>query len=139
MEATAKAAKATSTYKKGKDESMKTKVEEKSKNQTQSQGQTDKVCWGCGNKDIHSKRNKPNDQSNDKDSKCGMCGYKHPMGQCWAKEATCHKCGKMGHLKSVCRSKPEAPQAGSRAGCVKVVVVDVSRLNLLMAKTNHQS
>ena len=27
----------------------------------------------------------------------------------------------MGHLKSVCRSEPEAPQAGSRAGRIKVV------------------
>ena len=107
MEATAKAAKATSTYKKEKDNGMKSKVEDKSKNQTQSQGQTDKVCWGCGNKDIHSKRNKPNDQSNDKDSKCGMCGYKHPKGQCWAKEATCYKCGKIGHLKLYAGGNPK--------------------------------
>ena len=54
-------------------------------------------------------------------SKCGWCGYKHPKGQCWAKEATCYKCGKIGHLRSVCRSEPEAPQAGSRAGRIKVV------------------
>ena len=54
-------------------------------------------------------------------SKCGRCGYKHPKGQCWAKEATCYKCGKIGHLRSVCRSEPEAPQAGSRAGRIKVV------------------
>ena len=41
MEATAKATKATSTYKKNKDESMKNKVEDKSGSKGQSQGQKD--------------------------------------------------------------------------------------------------
>ena len=27
----------------------------------------------------------------------------------------------MGHLKSVCRSEPKAPQDGSRIGCIRVV------------------
>ena len=40
------------------------------------------------------------------DSKCFFCGYsRHPRSKCPAKEATCKKCGKVGHFAKVCRSK----------------------------------
>ena len=110
MEATAKAAKATSTYKKGKDESMKSKVEEKSKNQTQSQSQTDKVCWGCGSKDIHSKRNENKDE-------------------CPGKDNVCHKCQAKGHLAKYCSAMDQnKPKEQVKAGKIKVGMIRCRRL-----------
>ena len=39
---------------------------------------------------------------------CTRCGKAplHRRSQCPAKEAVCHKCGKRGHYKSMCKSKP---------------------------------
>ena len=37
---------------------------------------------------------------------CTRCGNHHPVGRdhCPAREAKCHKCGKVGHFQKVCRS-----------------------------------
>ena len=40
----------------------------------------------------------------------------HGRSQCPAKEAICHKCGKRGHYKSMCKSKPGAS--------VRIVYID---------------
>ena len=37
---------------------------------------------------------------------CYRCGRKHSESECKFKSATCHKCGKPGHIAPVCRSKP---------------------------------
>jgi hypothetical protein len=37
---------------------------------------------------------------------CYRCGRKHSESECKFKSATCHKCGKSGHIAPVCRSKP---------------------------------
>ena len=80
MEATtksAKAAKATSTYNKGKDESMKNKVEDKSgaKGQIQPQGRKDQVCWGCGGREVHSKKARNKEKCPGKNKACHMAMY----------------------------------------------------------------
>ena len=56
----------------------------------------------------------PSAQSNQPPSRkakksCGRCGRPgpHSQAQCPARESTCHKCGKLGHFKSVCRSTPK--------------------------------
>ena len=39
---------------------------------------------------------------------CGRCGRgNHDKQECKFKTATCHKCGKVGHITPVCRSKPQ--------------------------------
>ena len=74
MEAATKAAKATSTYKKEKDESMKNKVEDKSgaKGQIQPQGRKDQVCWGCGGREVHSKKARNKEKCPGKNKACHM-------------------------------------------------------------------
>ena len=56
----------------------------------------------------------PSAQSNQPPSQrakksCGRCGRPgpHSQAQCPARESTCHKCSKLGHFKSVCRSAPK--------------------------------
>ena len=107
MEATAKEAKATSTYKKEKDSGMKSKVKDKSKNQTQSQGKKDQVCWGCGSKEVHSKKAKNKDK-------------------CPGKDKTCHKCQAKGHLAKYCPKDKSNDQV--KAGKVKVGMIRCRRL-----------
>ena len=36
---------------------------------------------------------------------CSCCGKRHPSSICRFKNATCYACGKVGHIKSVCRSR----------------------------------
>ena len=46
--------------------------------------------------------------------RCGHCGRgNHNKWECKFREATCHRCGKTGHIAPVCRSKPD--KATSRA------------------------
>ena len=40
---------------------------------------------------------------------CYRCGRNHPGVPCKFKEATCHRCGKVGHIAPVCRSKKKVP------------------------------
>ena len=56
----------------------------------------------------------PSAQSNQPPSQrakksCGRCGRPgpHSQAQCPARESTYHKCSKLGHFKSVCRSTPK--------------------------------
>lgn len=83
-EAAVKAARATSSYKRDKDEQMKTKVEDKS----QSQSQNDQVCWGCGGKDVHSRKNKNKDK-------------------CPGMDTICSECQRRGHLAKFCLGKSQ--------------------------------
>ena len=44
---------------------------------------------------------------------CGRCGRgNHSSGDCKFKDATCHKCGKVGHIAPVCRTKPNRSARG---------------------------
>ena len=51
---------------------------------------------------------KPATKSHAQPQVCTRCGKApiHGRSQCPAKEAVCHKCGKRGHYKSMCKSKP---------------------------------
>ena len=40
----------------------------------------------------------------DKAKKCYRCGHDHHEKDCTLREAICHKCGKRGHIASVCKS-----------------------------------
>ena len=102
----AKAAKATSTYKKNKDESMKNKVEDKSGSKGQSQGQKDQVCWGCGGKEVHSKKAKNKDK-------------------CPGKDKVCHKCQGKGHLARYCPKNKDKSNDHVKAGKVKIGKIKV--------------
>ena len=42
--------------------------------------------------------------------KCNGCGGNHRRSDCPHKDTVCHKCGKKGHLKRVCRSPRKAPE-----------------------------
>ena len=45
---------------------------------------------------------------------CFFCGLKrHPRAACPARNSTCEKCGKAGHWRRVCRSKPEVANASA--------------------------
>lgn len=57
-------------------------------------------------------------------SGCYRCGQKaHKAAQCPYKEAKCHFCGKVGHLKKVCRSATKMPGGkGPTQAKVKQVV-----------------
>ena len=48
---------------------------------------------------------------------CTRCGKspQHGKGQCPAREAICHKCGKKGHYKKMCWSK----QGDNKVGVVR--------------------
>ena len=100
-----KAAKAsTSTYKKEKEEKQKSKVQDKST----SQSQDDQVCWGCGGKDIHSRKNKNKDK-------------------CPGKDTICSECQRRGHLAKYCLSKNQE-EVNVKAGKVRVGLVRCRRL-----------
>jgi len=44
---------------------------------------------------------------------CGRCGRgNHSSSDCKFKDATCHKCGKVGHIAPVSRTKPNKPARG---------------------------
>ena len=44
--------------------------------------------------------------------KCLGCGKDHQRQDCLFKEATCHKCGNKGHIKTVCYSGEKGQQQG---------------------------
>ena len=46
---------------------------------------------------------------------CGRCGRAWEPPRFGFKTATCHKCGKVGHIASACCSGQKKPQAGKRA------------------------
>jgi len=46
---------------------------------------------------------------------CDRCGCgKHSRDQCKFQGATCHKCGKVGHISLVCRSKAKSVKTGGK-------------------------
>jgi len=40
-------------------------------------------------------------------SQCTNCGYEHVPGNCPAKRSKCYACGRHGHYRKMCRSKPQ--------------------------------
>lgn len=65
---------------------------------------------------IHSVRNKvtrTNHTSTTGVSKCFGCGEFHKRNDCKFRNATCYNCGKVGHIKKVCRSKPTPSKSPS--------------------------
>ena len=59
---------------------------------------------------------------------CFRCGKgSHPPAKCKFKEAKCHQCGKVGHIKPVCRSRPvdKADQPPTRRRNVHCVQDDM--------------
>lgn len=56
----------------------------------------------------HYQKRKPRPAAQAQPQVCTRCGKAplHGKGQCPAKDVTCHKCGKRGHYKSMCKSKP---------------------------------
>ena len=87
---------------------MKNKVEDKSgaKGQSQSQGQKDQVCWGCGGKEVHSKKAKNKDK-------------------CPGKDKVCHKCQGKGHLARYCPKNEDKSNDQVKAGKVKIGKIKV--------------
>ena len=67
------------------------------------------------------------DKPSSRETLCGHCGQRAHANRdpCPAKGQECGNCGKKNHFDSVCRSaaRAKSPQAGSRAGRVKVVMV----------------
>lgn len=45
---------------------------------------------------------------------CGGCGYPHPRERCPFRDRPCYSCGKVGHLKSLCRQRSSSGGSGSR-------------------------
>ena len=54
---------------------------------------------------VHALRHKGKSQGKSIGKLCSYCVYKHKYGECKAKGEKCKKCGKIGHLAKVCRSK----------------------------------
>ena len=57
---------------------------------------------------------------------CYRCGAQHDPALCCFREVVCHACGKKGHIKKVCRSKPMAAQSPSQNKPVHRAAQDVS-------------
>ena len=45
---------------------------------------------------------------------CGRCGEMHFSDTCKFRDAQCFGCGKLGHIRKVCRSKPKSKQTADR-------------------------
>jgi hypothetical protein len=71
---------------------------------------------------VQQTRNKPGQfqkSSNPKpsnDKKCYRCGANHSPNECKYKEATCHGCGKKGHIRPVCLSSKKQSRSSSQTG-----------------------
>ncbi|XP_040074782.3 uncharacterized protein LOC120846941 [Ixodes scapularis] len=48
---------------------------------------------------------------------CERCGRAHAASKCWYKNATCHKCGKLGHLQKVCSNEKKGPKNANAVDC----------------------
>jgi hypothetical protein len=55
---------------------------------------------------------------------CGNCGYDHVPGSCPARRSKCYACGRHGHFRKMCRSRPQ------RRANVQEVAEDVAVDNL---------
>lgn len=59
---------------------------------------------------LNGKNRLPNTKHPHKSTRCERCGKPgfHSRAQCPAEDSMCYKCSKLGHYKSVCRSKSAA-------------------------------
>ena len=60
---------------------------------------------GTSSSTVHRLQKRHFDRSKKMETICFRCGRKHNPNDCWYKNATCNKCGKIGHIKPVCRAK----------------------------------
>lgn len=71
--------------------------------------------YGQAKKPSYNKRHKEksgtNTSANDS-SVCFRCGAKHSPSSCKYIDATCHGCGKQGHIRPVCKSGKSVPKSG---------------------------
>ena len=75
-------------------------------------------------------------------NKCDRCGkLSHPKGhECWAKQATCHKCRKKGHIAPACRSKAQQPtQQHSKPKQVHEVFNETLSDSVVIDSVDHDS
>ena len=63
--------------------------------------------YGSGPSGKFPSKNERKSSTQAKARKCGLCGGTYPhRGKCPANGLECHKCGKLNHFASVCRSNP---------------------------------
>lgn len=51
------------------------------------------------------RRERDRSRSFDRTNQCHRCGQSHENDHCWAKNATCHYCKKIGHIARLCQAK----------------------------------
>jgi len=56
---------------------------------------------------------KPSSMPKNKWKSYSQCFVKHERKNCPFKQSTCHKCGKKGHIKPVCRTKSSADEVNT--------------------------
>ena len=88
------------------------------------------ILRGVTNSSIAAVRAKDKTQVPESQISCSRCGKTHAPGrhQCPAREATCHKCRKKGHFKSMCRSTAKvAGVEEERKEALLGAVTDINR------------
>lgn len=111
------------------------------------------ACGKLPESDSNAIANKPNKpaqvkpapvskQVEPKQQQCKICGYPHQASECPYRNASCHACGRKGHIATVCRDKADQGQSQPRATQVHVhVQQNAATLNQASAgvKPKHRS